>query len=53
MIRHPFYLLLCLFSVGYLAVADVRGWSLLQTISRQVASRAGANGIRGSSFNHK
>ena len=53
MIRHPFYLLLCLFSVGYLAVADVRGWSLLQTVSRSLVTGRATPGIRGSSFNHK
>ena len=29
MIRHPIYLLLCLFAVGYLALAGARGWSVL------------------------
>jgi hypothetical protein len=53
MIRHPLYLLVCTFAVGYLAIADVRGWSLLQTISRNLVARTGPSGIRGSSFNHK
>ncbi len=51
MLRHPIYLLLCLGTVGYLALADARGWSVLQALSRSFTS-TGAGG-RGHSFNHK
>jgi hypothetical protein len=32
MMRHPFYLALCLGSAVYLALADARGWSLGHTL---------------------
>ena len=53
MIRHPIYLLLCLFAVGYLAIGDVRGWSLWHSLSRNLVNTA--SGGRGSAghFNHK
>ena len=50
MIRHPFYILLCLGTVGYLATADVRGWSLLHSLTKPIMTRTA---MRGGSFNHK
>jgi hypothetical protein len=32
MIRHPIYLVLCLASTVYLALANARGWSLGHTV---------------------
>ena len=53
MFRHPLYLLLCLFSVGYLAVADVRGWSFTHSLTNTFTPRpSGGRGYYGS-FNHK
>ena len=52
MIRHPFYLLLCLFATGYLALADARGWSFFQSAARNFARVTGSRGSYGS-FNHK
>ena len=52
MIRHPIYLLLCLFAVGYLAIGDVRGWSLLHTLSRNLVSATSSGRGPGHS-NHK
>ena len=51
MIRHPFYILICLAAVSYLAVADVRGWSVLQSLTRGMQTRLGPRG--GSTFHHK
>lgn len=55
MLRHPFYLALCLFSVGYLALADVRGWSFLQSMNRTFFAPRSGLGRGGSygTFNHK
>ena len=52
MLRHPFYLLLCLFGVLYLALAGARGWSVLHTIGRGLGSSGGRGGPAGS-FHHK
>jgi hypothetical protein len=52
MLRHPIYLLLCLFAVGYLAVAGTRGWSLFQSVTSGL-TRATSAGRGSSSFNHK
>jgi hypothetical protein len=49
MLRHPIYLAVCLFTVGYLALAGPRGWSFFHSIS----PGRGARGAFGSSFNHK
>jgi protein-S-isoprenylcysteine O-methyltransferase Ste14 len=54
MIRHPFYILVCLFAVGCLAVADVRGWSFLQSLTTRLTTTAsGGRGSSYGSFNHK
>lgn len=50
MLRHPFYLILCLGAAGYLALADARGWSFFQSVSRGLLR---ASGNRAHSFNHK
>lgn len=50
MIRHPIYILLCLFAAGYLALAGARGWSVFHTLGRTVA---GSGRGSASSFNHK
>jgi len=54
MIRHPFYLGVCLFAAIYLAAANARGWSLWQTVTRPISS-FGAGGRSGyyGGFNHK
>jgi len=53
MIRHPIYLLLCLFAVGYLAIGDARGWSVFHSLSRSFMNTAsGGRGAHGN-FNHK
>jgi hypothetical protein len=51
MLRHPIYFLLCLGTIGYLAVADARGWSVIQSLSRSFVNAT--TGGRGHSFNHK
>jgi hypothetical protein len=52
MLRHPFYLLCCLFAVGYLMVADARGWSFLHSVSTAFTSnRAFGSGAR--TYHHK
>ena len=32
MLRHPIYMAVCLFTVGYLVLAGPRGWSLFHSI---------------------
>ena len=50
MLRHPIYLLLCLFTVIYLAFAGQRGWSVWHTVGRSFAA-SGARSAGG--FHHK
>jgi hypothetical protein len=52
MLRHPFYLLLCLFAVVYLAVAGVRGWSVWHTLGRSFIYSGAGRGASGG-FHHK
>ena len=50
MLRHPIYLLLCLFAVVYLALASARGWSAFYFVGRTFAGgRAHSPG----GFHHK
>ena len=45
MLRHPFYLLLCLGAVIYLALAGVRGWSAWHMLGRNfVGAGRGTSG---------
>lgn len=50
MLRHPVYILICLAAAGYLALADARGLSFFQSVSRGLLR---ATGNRAHSFNHK
>lgn len=54
MIRHPFYILLCLAAVLYLATANTRGWSFWQTMAVPFSfgGSGGRSGYYGG-FNHK
>jgi protein-S-isoprenylcysteine O-methyltransferase Ste14 len=53
MIRHPIYLFLCVFAVGYLAVGDVRGWSLLHSLSQNLVNMTSSGRGPSGHFNHK
>jgi hypothetical protein len=48
--QHPFYFALTLLAGLYLAFANARGWSLLQTMS---LGRFWGSSSHGSSFSHK
>jgi hypothetical protein len=52
MIRHPFYLGICLLAVVYLGTSNARGWSFWHTLGRPFSSRGGYSGSHGG-FNHK
>jgi len=45
MLRHPIYMALCLFTVGYLALAGPRGWSLFQSVSKGLSPTRGARAV--------
>lgn len=51
MIRHPFYLGVCLLAVAYLGTANSRGWSFWHTLGHPFSS-SGHSGYHGG-FNHK
>ncbi len=55
MIRHPIYLALCLATVGYLGLANARGWSFWHSVGKTFSSSGGSGGRSGyfGSFNHK
>ncbi|MEO5716108.1 MAG: hypothetical protein ABIT37_21695 [Luteolibacter sp.] len=48
MIKSPFYLLWAILCLGYLTLANLRGWSLIHTLT---PNRAAAHGTSG--LNHK
>jgi hypothetical protein len=52
MIRHPFYIAICLFSAGYLAFSNAKGLSFLQSVTRSFTS-SHSPGSRSGGFNHK
>jgi hypothetical protein len=47
--QHPIYLTLVLAAAGYLVLANLRGWSLVQSVALAPWFR----GSPGSSFSHK
>ena len=47
--QHPIYLALIVAAAGYLLLANLRGWSLVQSVARAAVFR----GAAGSSFSHK
>lgn len=47
--RHPIYLAWAILLVGFLAMANTRGWSLLHSAS----PRQWMPGLRGSGLSHK
>jgi hypothetical protein len=47
--QHPVYLATILLAAGYLLLANLRGWSLVQSVARSAVFR----GPAGSSFSHK
>jgi hypothetical protein len=55
MIRHPFYLGICLFAVAYMGFANTHGWSFWHGLTRPFSSTSGGGGRSGyyGGFNHK
>lgn len=54
MLRHPFYIAVCLLGIIYLGYADRRGTSLLNSLGRMSSGGTGRGGYYGgSSFSHK
>lgn len=55
MIRHPFYIVLCVSAVIYLGYANARGWSFWSGLGRPFSStgRGGTSSSYYGGFNHK
>ena len=47
--QHPIYLAVLVAAAGYLLLANLRGWSPVQSVARAAVFR----GAAGSSFSHK
>lgn len=48
MIKTPFYLIWVILCLGYLSLANLRGWSLIHTLTPRIFSSQGSSG-----FQHK